>query len=790
MKAIHIAYLFATATALLCGCVRSDKNDIENKHTVNVAFAAKSDHIGGDVRAIIDDGYESGRFTGAWEAGDQIAVTNTIGGLTERVSLTFDADTKLFHGTMSAGRGAHTYRAVYPYDPDGKIAFGREREQRGNAFNSVYDAMLSAPVSVADAEAGVDDGGRQLTFDFTHLTSIVAVRFATADGSVANEKVKAIILSSDNAPLSAAYLDIDTDASAATLGTDNRSRHIAALYDDASAPSAADARAFFNVAAGDYGKLTIDIVTEGHRASVVADRTGKALEAGKLYYTSNTVSAWSAITAPTAVWVGNESFAPMKIEADMTGKCTLEIDVPAGVSAMHIVIDSPVLTDAVLRDVGLAADMDIIDNASYAAALGGMGLTTGDALVNSRSIHFDVGGLVPLIAMIAGGTTGDNKFTVLVTDYAGNTLSKTMTFTLSPASPIAYNNDADLWANTATVSVKGFVAGDIVEYKSTTDAVWHTTAQLSDSKFGIEPEYNTVPADGKRLRYLEAVAGTGVWSGGTYDVRLRSGDDVKATATFSVGGTPDTLPNAGMDYWSDFTVAGKLVGGTVSYPNKAGDDKFWVSGNNNMTKSLCVKDAAVSGFNGEGCAKLAGTSSFGVFATGNLFTGDMSFDTSSIGKGYAQFGQKYDYSARPSALRLRINATIGTMNYVGNSDPEKDVTHIKGTTRDYARILFCITDWSARHTVQSGLSLDTATFWNPAQQSELAEGQIIGYGMYDITEDTAGWVELTIPVRWYDTDARPANYSLVISAASSANGDYMTGSTSSVLYIEDFAWVY
>ncbi len=116
----------------------------------------------------------------------------------------------------------------------------------------------------------------------------------------------------------------------------------------------------------------------------------------------------------------------------------------------------------------------------------------------------------------------------------------------------------------------------------------------------MEPEYNTVPADGKRLRYLEAVAGTGVWSGGTYDVRLRSGDDVKATATFSVGGTPDTLPNAaGMDYWSDFTVAGLMVGGTVSYPNKAGDDKFWVSGNNGMTKSLCVKDTAASSANGD-----------------------------------------------------------------------------------------------------------------------------------------------------------------------------------------------
>ena len=115
--------------------------------------------------------------------------------------------------------------------------------------------------------------------------------------------------------------------------------------------------------------------------------------------------------------------------------------------------------------------------------------------------------------------------------------------------------------------------------------------------------------------------------------------------------------------------------------------------------------------------------------------------------------------------------------------------------------MYCIVDWTDRHAVKSGAQADTNTFWNPTKMSSLAEGAIIGYGIHDITESTAagvngadenGWVELTLPFCWYDTVAKPNddNYSIVISVASSAYGDYLTGSTGNELYIEDFEWVY
>ena len=60
------------------------------------------------------------------------------------------------------------------------------------------------------------------------------------------------------------------------------------------------------------------------------------------------------------------------------------------------------------------------------------------------------------------------------------------------------------------------------------------------------------------------------------------------------------------------------------------------------------------------------------------------------------------------------------------------------------------------------------------------------------TQSTTGWVDCEIKLMYKDTEARPADgrYSLVISCSASAYGDYLTGSTNNVLYVEDFEWVY
>lgn len=796
----------AAAAMAFGGCAKSDEQSAipSSAGKVAVSFAAQSEHIGVGSRAAIDEGYENGTFSGAWEATDRISVEATLDGTGEHLNFSYDPESRLFKGEMTEGVGRRTYRAVYPATDDlNSIPFGRERVQKGKSFNSAYDAMMSPLITVENAAAGKTDTGDGIAFGLQHLTAIVAAGFTSSDATAGGEKVKAIVLSADKA-VSASTLTLDTETMTAALGSEGQSAHIAAIFDDAAASTAADARAFFNVPAGEYGALTLDIVTENHVATVEIDRSGKPLEAGKLYFLNRTVGEWTEITEPAAVWIGNEDFATMEIESDMTGRCSLDIAVPAGIRKMSIAIDSPILTPELLGEFGLAAEMDLIDNPTYAEALGGMGLTTGDSLVNSRSVLFDVGSLVPLINMISGGMTATNNFTITLEDFSGRTLVRTMSFTCnSPKATgtIAYNNDADLWFNIATLTAKVENAGGgtvAVEYKLTTETEWQTAEHVSGDTYKIAPKFADVAATDDRLAYKSHVAGTGVWLGNTYDIRLTVDGAEIATATFDAGGTKDAIQDASMDNWSTHHVSGMFVAGDVKYPNTDDGNLFWSNGNNKQTPSLCSQDSSIAGFNGVSCAKLKGGTALNIFAAGNLFSGQMAVE--GLGGALAKFGQKFAYTGRPSAIKCRYKATISKMTHVGSKDTGNG--HVVNETIDPARIMFCIVDWSDRHVIKSGTSVDPTTFFNPETASSVNEGKVIGYGSLLVTETTAagvngadenGWVELTLPVCWYDTAAAnpsASNFSIVISAASSAYGDYLTGSTGNELCIEDFEWVY
>ena len=291
------------------------------------------------------------------------------------------------------------------------------------------------------------------------------------------------------------------------------------------------------------------------------------------------------------------------------------------------------------------------------------------------------------------------------------------------------------------------------------------------------------PADGGSYPAIyRQTEGTGIFAAHTYEYRADLGG-VQQSGSFTTA-SGDAIYNSGMEYWSTYTVkGGSLTSAEVSYPNEAASKVFWTSGNNKQTNALCTGQA-IEGNNGSLCAALQPKATMGVFAAGNLFTGIFECGSGFSTSGYARFGTQYTYSARPRALRVRVNATV------------TQVTNAKGplTTNDIdpARVYVCITNWTDRHTVESGLQYNESTFWDPAKASSLAEGAIIGYGSKTFTESTGGWTTLTLPIYWYDKTAAPAagRYSLVISCSTSAYGDYTTGSTNNRLYVEDFEWVY
>ncbi|MEG1865065.1 MAG: DUF4493 domain-containing protein [Alistipes sp.] len=388
-------------------------------------------------------------------------------------------------------------------------------------------------------------------------------------------------------------------------------------------------------------------------------------------------------------------------------------------------------------------------------------------------------------ALFAGRRGGTHTLLFHIADTDGGSLISESDYRLQGLLPITAS-DYDLWHNTATLRAL-ILDPDITTVNfglRAANAEWQEVAGVkgADGNFAatFTPTW-TASTNENNLPIYTPAAGTGVTAATTYDCRATIGATQSATQFTTAAG--DKIYNAGMDLWSSYNVRGSsLTGGSVAYPNENSATAFWVGGNNKQTNALCT-GGTVEGSRGA-CAKLQPMVVAGIFAAGNLFTGTFECGSGFLDMfGFADFGAKYTFSARPKALRVHYNATVTTVTNGGGP---------LTSGIDPGRIMVCITDWSARHRVKSGKSYDEATFWDPLKTTSLHEGAILGYASKMITESTSGWQTLELPIVWYNHQAAPSaeSYSLVISCVTSAYGDYVAGSSNNRLNIEDFEWVY
>ncbi len=501
--------------------------------------------------------------------------------------------------------------------------------------------------------------------------------------------------------------------------------------------------------------------------------------------------------APTIRWGANDLDERYALSEGM--RINMAIKSFDGLEGLSVVIASPVMTADVLAGMGLAETVDLLHPASdeAAAALAALGFPPAESIAGSKNLQFDLAGFAAeLLRLCKGHETCDHDLTLRATDRLGR--ERVVTLRLQYVKVIntaLYNRDADLWHNTGTMTLT-FEAGTTADrvalhYRRTGDADWQP-ASLSERGEGvftasIAPVWSEGAANDAGLITYTVDPATGLFAGRSYEYELLLDGETVDTGSFRMD-EGDAIPNAGMEQWSKYdVVGGTFTAGNVPYPNASADVTGWTSGNNKQTGTLCT-GSDFEGHNGTRCAKLQGATAFGIFAAGNLFTGHFECGTGTFDTfGFASFGHKYTFTARPTALRLRCHATITPITNKGSIDQE----HAVGET-DPARILVCIVDWTAQHRVKSGAAADVATFWNPETTTNPGEGPILGYATVDLETSTDGWTELTLPILYYDHESAPAadNYSLVISCSASAYGDYLTGSTNNVLYVEDFEWVY
>lgn len=806
MKHAFTKGLFVAATAtLIAACSTDDAADqmpvAPGKIEVSLKAALPQS------RAQIEVDESNGRFSGSWEATDELTVYakgSTSG--KETPKFTYDADAKVFKGQLTNATQDWTYQAVYPaVDATPlNIPFGAERTQKGSNFNGAYDPLVSVPVTHVGAEPGKTPQGEAVTFGLNRLTAILALTFETDDATVKAEKVKSVALTAAGKTIAAKSFDITLGDQSGALNASEPSETITLSYEAGSEPTAASFKAYFNVPAATYGKLSVVITTEGHTASF--DLTdGIELLAGELAYTTKAVTKWDALApaaAPTMEWVGHTpnaegEYEPEEIKKPMDVKVNIQAE--AGIESFIIKINSPILA-TILQQLGATdvventVTLDLIDGTDGAVTMV-KGLLLPEGLTDLRGyselLPLDLSGLVPLILDLGGADpnsiVGNHIFTLSMTDTQNSSITRTLTFYVPAPPTITYA--AGAWNDMATFTLQNIPADAQtvkVQYKTTDESQWHDAEVNSDRTAAIvRPEFTShTSADWTTLEaanvkpYKRKVAGTGILDGKTYQYKLIVDSFESEVAEFDSAAADRTnpaIPALDQKELSCYTTENNT------------DATWWGSGNNTFAKSLCKHDATYKGAHLK--AESGGLVAFVGLAPGNLFSGKF-YRPSTDGTVY--FGQPYQWAKRPSGVKVQYDAKTGNVNN------GKHGWKIAEGSPDYARIFVAIVNWEKTRDVTSGMSTPKGC-WDPETSSDpsgdnCGGGQIVAYASLWISQTAlkGSFNEVTLPFNWYAEDVNPANanYSLVISCSTSAYGDYLNGYKSAEMYVGDFEWVY
>lgn len=769
-------------------------------------------------RADIDVDFATG-LTGTWNGEDKLGVL--ANDFTNLLQFTYAPDSKAFTGSLTGTTGTWEYRAFYPHNGNAAVSgttvtvpFSALRTQNGNKYNSEFDIMAADAITHNDAEPGKTPEGDAVKFNLHRITSILALKL---QGGVASEKIASVMLTSEK-PVASEQLTftIPSDPNAAydssainpTLVADGTSatgspisidsKHITVTYADGTAPSADYSETFFNVLPDDsYGDLTFSVCTDkGNAASLTITRSTPVV-ANWVYTVDKTVSFVQA-AAPTVEWIGHEDLTTPTELLESGNSADIRVSAPGGIKSMQVEITSVPLAP-LLPLVNLAESMDLTSPATeeMASMLAQLGFPTPAQLLNQQHVYFQIGGLIDMLAMVCAEVTettnSDFKFTV--TDNAGQETDITLKYVKTVVSPITYNNDADLWANTASFTLSNIPADATVsvQYKKSTasDTEWQT-AEITDNntKAEIKPDWGTqfTAADWTTPNTVQPfwriTEGTGVFANNTYDYKLIvDGTEYKGQFTTK---TDQIIPEGNMENTA-------LPCFILQDASKTSET--WGSGNNKVM-SECWLCQQVDGNSGK-CAYLTSGTQNTVIAgnlltAGNLFFGQ--FTQNGTG-GDVRFGQIYPWASRPSAMRVSYKAEVGDVDYVNTTT----TVSIPKNSPDKARIFVAIVDWTGPHTVSStvkvGFGSLTATVtgsWDPETSTDPGEGKIIGYGSLWIEKGQTDWQTIDIPINYYDKTAKPTDgkYSLVISCACNAYGEFFNGCSTNKLWVDDFEWVY
>lgn len=271
----------------------------------------------------------------------------------------------------------------------------------------------------------------------------------------------------------------------------------------------------------------------------------------------------------------------------------------------------------------------------------------------------------------------------------------------------------------------------------------------------------------------------------SYQCRMsyQDGNDsyTSAATTFTTEATP-TLVNGSFDDW--YKSGNTWYAASEAYYTANGS--FWDSSNPgttigagamvnvNPTQGNSTIVHTAGGMSAELVSQYASAFGFGKFAAASLYTGSFG---ELVGTNGAKINFGQPFTSRPSQLHGYFRYTSGTIDYRGSNTPDGVATT---GSNDLCSIYFALT--TEQLTVDN---TKTSSFINWDTNEA-----VIAYGELPESEavTTDGWKEFTINLNYHNLTTKPSY--IIIVCSSSKYGDYFTGSTSSVMYLDDFELVY
>ena len=282
---------------------------------------------------------------------------------------------------------------------------------------------------------------------------------------------------------------------------------------------------------------------------------------------------------------------------------------------------------------------------------------------------------------------------------------------------------------------------------------------------------------------------TGLKAETTYEAVAVSGSDRTEAEEFTTDpATP--LPNhsfenislvTGKDYYKWYDSASSDPDGSYMFWGSGdGEGPDGVNGSANLGIVLTtperndVPDGSI-------CVKCSSSSFAGMLTSGNLFTGQFMGIVGTSG-GKLNYGRPW--TTRPKSLKLKLKYNCGLVDIVGTYPPGEV---INVGDNDRCNVIVSVGDWDYRTyggTKESPVHVNTTEKKFFTSDSE----GIIGYGEFVLGESTDGWIEVEIPIEYRSLTRKPTH--IIITCATSMRGDYFTGSSKSVLWLDDFDLIY